>query len=127
MSLFGAVLYLIVVKIIALQLQPFCPNKTEYRSLYNTVGRLPYYSACAFYCVAGAFDPLGFQLLLLSTIPAAFGGNSGLMWADSLLPKHSPSTGHRFTVARSPAWWIVATVLGLAYIFVFGRGVHFGR
>jgi hypothetical protein len=125
MSVLGAVLYLGVVKVIAQLLIPFCPNKTEYRSLYNTIGRLPYYSACAFYCLAGAFDPLGFPLFVLSTIPAAFGGNSGLMWAGSLLPKTSTGTGHPLTVSRQPAWWIAATVLVLAYILVLGRGVHF--
>ena len=127
MSIFGAVLYCFVVKVIASLLQPFCPNRTEYRSLYNTVGRLPYYAACAFYCLAGAFDPLGLQLLFLSTIPAAFGGNSGLMWADSFLPRTSSSTGHLLVVSRQPAWWIAATVLGLTYILVLGRGVHLAR
>ena len=48
---------------------------------------LPYYAACLFSCVAGLLDPLGLQLLFMSTIPAAFGGSSGLMWADSLMPK----------------------------------------
>ncbi len=127
MSLFGAILYFLVVKVIAQQLQPFCPNRTEYRSLYNTVGRLPYYAACAFYSLAGAFDPLGLQLLVLSTIPAAFGGNSGLMWADSLLPKTSPATGTPLVVSREPAWWIAATILGLVYILVLGRGIHFAQ
>ena len=125
MSLFGAFLYFVVVKVIARNLQPFCPDKTEYRSLYNTVGRLPYYAACAFYCLAGAFDPLGFQLFLLSTVPAAFGGNSGLMWADSLLPQSSEATGERLIVSRGPAWCIAAGVVGLAYILILGRGIHF--
>ena len=122
MSLFGALLYFLVVKLIARMLRPFCPDRTQHRSLYNTVGRLPYYAACAFYSLAGAFDPLGIQLLLISTIPAAFGGNSGLMWADSLLPR--TSTAPPLTVSRSPAWWIAAIIIGLAYILTLGRGVH---
>ena len=122
MSLFGAALYFLVVKLIARTLQPFCPDRTQHRSLYNTVGRLPYYAACAFYSLAGAFDPLGIQLLLISTIPAAFGGNSGLMWADSLLPAHSDTPP--LVVSRSPAWWVAATLLGIAYILTLGRGIH---
>jgi hypothetical protein len=121
MALFGAALYFLVVKLMMRVLQPFCPDRTQHRSLYNTVGRLPYYAACAFYCLAGAFDPLGIKLLLISTIPAAFGGNSGLMWADSLLPKHSDATP--LTVARSPAWMIAAILIGLAYILILGRGI----
>lgn len=125
MSVFGAVLYFVVVRVIAQQLRPFCPDKTTHRSLYNTVGRLPYYSACAFYCIAGAFDPLGLQLLFLSTIPASFGGNSGLMWADSLLPKNSAATDNPLSVSREPGWWIAAAILGLVYVIVLGRGIHF--
>ncbi|TCK74062.1 hypothetical protein [Acidipila rosea] len=121
MTIFGAALYFLVVKLMMRVLQPFCPDRTQHRGLYNTVGRLPYYAACAFYCLAGAFDPLGVKLLLLSTIPAAFGGNSGFMWADSLLPKHSDATP--LTVARSPAWMIAALVIGIAYILTLGRGI----
>ncbi len=127
MSIFGAVLYLIVVKVIAQVLQPFCPDQTRYRSLYNIVGRLPYYAACGFYCLAGAFDPLGLKLFFLSTIPAAFGGNSGLMWADSLLPRTSRSADAPLVVPRQPAWWIAAMVVGSAYILILGRGIHFAR
>jgi hypothetical protein len=117
MSLFGAVLYFSVVALMARLIKPFSPN----RSIYNTVGRLPYYSACIFYSLAGAFDPLGVKLLLLSTIPAAFGGLSGLMWADSLLPR--ASTEPPLTVSRSPSWWIAAIIIGLAYILILGRGL----
>ena len=121
MTIFGAALYFLVAKLMMRVLQPFCPDRTLHRSLYNTVGRLPYYAACAFYCLAGTFDPLGLKLLLLSTVPAAFGGNSGFMWADSLLPKHSDATP--LTISRSPAWMITALLIGIAYILLLGRGI----
>ena len=91
------------------------------------MGRLPYCAACLFYCFAGAFDPLGLQLFFLSTIPAAFGGNSDLMWADSLLPKASRSDDLPLVVSRQPTWWIAAGVVGLAYILTLGRGIHFAH
>jgi hypothetical protein len=125
MTIFGAALYFLVVKLMMRVLQPFCPDRTQHRNLYNTVGRLPYYAACAFYCLAGAFDPLGLKLLLISTIPAAFGGNSGFMWADSLLPKHS--TLPPLTITRSHAWCIAALLIGLAYILLLGRGINFAH
>jgi hypothetical protein len=126
MSLLGALLYRFVVKIIARLLEPFCPDKTD-RSLYDTVGRLPYYAACAFYCLAGGFDPLGLKIFFLSTVPAAFGGNCGLMWADRFLPRRSTDMGLPLTVSRQPAWWIAATIVGFVYILVLGRGIHFAR
>ena len=119
MTIFGAVLYLLVVVWIARLVKPFCPD----RATYNTVGRLPYYAACIFYCFASAFDPLGLHLLLISTIPAAFGGNSGLMWADSMMPKQS--TVPNLVVSLQRGWWIAAAILGAAYVLILGRGIEF--
>lgn len=119
MAIFGAILYIAFVRIIAVNLRPFCPT----RSIYNTVGRLPYYAACAADCLAGAFDPLGIKLLLLSTIPAAFGGLSGFMWADSLMPR--TTSAKTLVVTRQPAWWIAAVIIGIPFVVVLGRGISF--
>jgi hypothetical protein len=118
MSLVGAILYFLVVALMARLVQPYSSTNAT----YNTIGRLPYYAACLFDCLAGAFDPLGIKLLFLSTIPATFGGLSGLMWADSLIPR-KPST-QQLTIARQPAWWVAATLIGLAFILTLGRGVR---
>ncbi len=119
MTLFGAALYVSVVRLLALAVHPFVAARGE----YNTVGRLPYYAACLFSCAAGILDPTGLQLFFLSTIPAAFGGSSGLMWADAVMPK-TPHT-HTLQVQRQPAWWVAAAVLGCAYIYFLGRGIEF--
>jgi hypothetical protein len=120
MALFGAALYVWVVKGLAVAIRPYVPA----RPTYNTVGRLPYYAACLFSCAAGIFDPLGIKLLLVSTMPAAFGGSSGLMWADALMP--ADFTTEPLVVTRAPTWWIAAIVLGGAYIAILGRGIQFG-
>ena len=73
MTLFGAGLYFVVVRRLAVSIRPFAPD----RQFYNTVGRLPYYAAGLFSCAAGILDPLGLKLLFVSTIPAAFGGIVG--------------------------------------------------
>ncbi len=117
MTVFGVGLYVVVVRLLAISIRPFVPA----RGTYNTVGRLPYYAACIFSCVAGVFDPLGLKLFLVSTIPAAFGGSSGLMWADSLMPRVAAEPNLR--VARQPAWWIAAIVVGTCYVVVLGRGI----
>lgn len=120
MTSFGAALYVLVVRLLAAAVQPYCPARSD----YNTVGRVPYYAACLFSCAAGALDPLGLKLFLFSTAPAAFGGSSGLMWADSLLPRR-PAKEPPALVKRQPAWWIVGAVLGLAYILILGPGIQF--
>jgi hypothetical protein len=121
MTAFGAGLYVLIVRLLAVAVRPFVPD----RPTYNTVGRLPYYAACIFSCAAGALDPLGIKLLLVSTIPAAFGGSSGLMWADSLMPRAKPE--RTLVIRRAPWWWIAAIVLGSCYILILGRGIRFAH
>jgi hypothetical protein len=121
MTLFGVALYALVVRVLAVSVVPFAHGRRD----YNTVGRIPYYAAGLFSCAAGALDPLGIKLLFVSTIPAAFGGSSGLMWADNLMPRAHGE--HELRVRRQLGWWIAAAVLGSAYIVVLGRGVHFAH
>lgn len=119
MTIFGAALYFAAARCLAVALKPFCPD----RRMYNVLGRLPYVAACAFSCVAGLLDPLGLKLLFLSTVPAALGGSSGLLWADNLLPRNPAP--ERFVVRRQPALWIAAVVAGCAYIAILGPGIRF--
>jgi hypothetical protein len=118
MTALGAGLYLLVVRQLAIAIQPFCRSGLA----YNTVGRVPYYAACLFSCAAGALDPLGLQLFLVSTVPAAFGGSSGMMWADRLLPR-TPA-GPTLVVRRQGGWWLAAAILGDAYILLLGPGIR---
>lgn len=121
MSVFGAGLYVLVVRLLAVFVRPFSSD----RPMYNIVGRLPYCAACLFSCAAGALDPLGLKLFLVSTVPAAFGGSSGLLWADSLMPHAMPEL--KLVVHRAPAWWIAAVVLGTCYVVFLGRGIQFSH
>ena len=118
MTLFGAGFYWLVVQQLAIAVRPFVSEKP----VYNSVGRLPYYAAGLFSCAAGALDPLGLKLLFLSTIPAAFGGSSGLLWADNLLPREPAECELR--VRRQPVWWIAAAVIGILYIALLGPGIQ---
>jgi hypothetical protein len=118
MSVFGAGLYMTVVRLLAVFVRPFAPD----RPTYNIVGRFPYYAACLFSCAAGALDPLGLKLFFLSTVPAAFGGSSGLLWADRLMPSAAPDL--KLVVRRAPAWWIAAVILGFCYVVFLGPGIQ---
>lgn len=119
MAIFGTALYVFVARLLARAILPFCPTHAS----YNVVGRLPYLAGCLFNCAAGAFDPLGVKLLLVSTIPAAFGGSSGMLWLDGFIPRPLPETA--LVIRRQPSWWVFAAVFGIAYIVILGRGIEF--
>jgi hypothetical protein len=121
MALFGVLFYFLLVRKLAAAVRPFVAE----RSMYNTVGRWPYLVAGVFSTIAGAFDPLGVRLLFTSTIPAAFGGSSGLLWADTQLPREPPQP--ELVVQRLPQWWAAAMILGLSYIGILGPGIRFGH
>ncbi|MGA9586637.1 MAG: hypothetical protein WBQ95_14990 [Terracidiphilus sp.] len=121
MAIFGLVLYVFVAWLLAIAVRPFCQARED----YNIIGRLPYLASGLFSCAAGAFDPLGIKLLLESTIPAAFGGSSGMLWLDGLIPRPLPES--RLVVPREPAWWIGASLFAIAYIVILGRGIEFAH
>ena len=118
MVLGGAALYFFVVRSLGRAASVFVSPENPYK----VVAWLPYFVAGVFSCLAGLLDPLGWRLLILSTIPAAFGGSSGLLWADNfLVPAAAP-----WVVARSRVFPVAAAVLGLAYIIFLGRGIALG-
>lgn len=119
MAATGAMLYVVFLRYLVIELQPFAPRRAD----YNTAGRLPYYSACLFMCAAGALDPMGIKLLFLSTVPAFFGGLSGLLWGDFFLPRSAPTT--TLIVHRNWAVVVTAAILGLAFIAELGGGINF--
>jgi hypothetical protein len=121
MAILGLGLYVLVAWLLAIAVRPFCATRSE----YNAIGRLPYLASGIFSCAAGAFDPLGIKLLFESTIPAAFGGSSGMLWLDGMIPRPLPKT--QLLVPRLVAWWVVAAVFGVAYIVVLGRGIEFAH
>jgi hypothetical protein len=120
MTIFGVSLYVLVASLLAVAVRPFVAQQGE----YNVVGRMPYLAGCIFSCAAGAFDPLGLKLFLVSTVPAAFGGSSGMLWLDSLMPRKQPE--QKLAVTRAPAWWIAAIIFATAYILILGRGIKLG-
>ena len=119
MAIFGLVLYVFFAWVLAISVRPFCATHAS----YNVIGRLPYLAGCLFNCMAGAFDPLGVKLLLVSTIPAAFGGSSGMLWLDSMIPRPFPETP--LVIRRQVGWWVFALIFGVVYIIVLGRGIEF--
>jgi hypothetical protein len=87
----------------------------------------PYLTAGVLACIAGALNPVGPLLILISAAAASFGGTSGLAWMWSLLygPRISSSEFQISEIGRSRRWIIAAVVLATGFIAGLGRGVKF--
>jgi hypothetical protein len=87
----------------------------------------PYLTAGVLACVAGALNPVGPLLILISAAAASFGGNSGLAWMWTLLrgPRIPSSKFQMPEIERSRGWIIAAVVLAIGFIAGLGSGVKF--
>ena len=68
---------------------------------------------------------MGIKLFFLSTVPAVFGGLSGLLWGDVFLPR-TPAA-QPLVLPQSRLLWITAIILGCAFILTLGRGLEFNH
>ena len=84
---------------------------------------VPYFSALTIDGLAGLFNPIGMQYVLLSALAATAGGNCGLLWLRYYIPK-SVHPGPAQIVPRSYAWIIIAAICAAMFIGVFGPGIH---
>ena len=120
MAASGALFYVVFLRLLIRDLRPFCPD----RATYNSVARLPYVAACVFMCIAGAFDPMGLKLFFLSTVPAYFGGTSGLLWGDVFL-RGLPPPSEPLLIRRIRSLWIAAVLFGTLFVAIIGAGISF--
>jgi hypothetical protein len=83
----GIVTYFFVFVPLSLrELRPFLGKDAKIRvRRARQLTATPYITAGVLACVAGALNPVGPLLILLSAAAASFGGNSGLAWMWNLL------------------------------------------
>ncbi len=86
---------------------------------------VPYLTTGILSCIAGALNPVGPLLILLSAAAASFGGKSGLAWMWTLLrgPRFPSSDFQMPEIQRSWGWMVVATLFAIVFIAVLGPGV----
>jgi hypothetical protein len=78
-------------------------------------------------CVAGALNPVGPLLILVSAAASSFGGHSGLAWMWTLLqgPRIPKSELQMPEIGRSWGWIIAAAILAVVFVAGLGPGVKF--
>jgi hypothetical protein len=125
----GAVSYFILfVPLCLRELRPFLGKDATVRvRRARQLTLVPYLTAGVLSCAAGALNPVGPLLILISAAAASFGGHSGLAWMSNLLyGPRIPSTQLQMPeVERSWGWVTAAVVLAIAFIAGLGPGVKF--
>jgi hypothetical protein len=128
----GAVTYFILFVPLSLrELRPFLGKDAKIRvRRARQLTLVPYFTAGILSCAAGALNPVGPLLILISAAAASFGGHSGLAWMWNLLngPRIPSSPLQVPEIERSRGWVIAALILAILFIAGLGPGVkfHFG-
>jgi hypothetical protein len=127
LAVLGTVTYFFLfVPLCLRELRPFLGKDAKLRvRRARQLTLVPYFAAGTLSCAAGALNPVGPLLILISAAAASFGGHSGLAWMSSLLWR-IPSTQLQMPeIKRSWGWMITALVLAILFIARLGPGVKF--
>ena len=110
------------------ELRPFLGKDAKVRvRRARQLTLVPYLTSGILSSVAGALNPVGALLILISAAAASFGGHSGLAWMANLLyGPRIPSTQLQMPeIERSWGWVIAAVILAILFIAGLGPGVKF--
>ena len=86
---------------------------------------LSYVSGGLLYCLAGALNPSGPRLLLISAAGASLGGTSGLWWGTNFLRATAPQgiAAGPIGIARDARLVAAAAAAALVFVCVLGPGI----
>jgi len=132
LTIFGAVTYFLAACLSLLELRPLIGSNQEQR--YRRAVRLstiPYFAGGILMCVAGALNPRGMILILISAAASTFGGTSGLMWDPNLLRKGTmiPYGPPAEPMPLKRSWPLILATCGvaIAFIVVLGPSIRFAH
>ena len=129
LALVGIVAYFFVFVPLSLrELRPFLGKDANIRMRRaRQLTITPYLTAGVLACVAGALNPVGPLLILISAAAASFGGNSGLAWMWNLLHgRRIPCSDFQMPeIERGRGWIITAVILAIVFIAGLGPGLKF--
>jgi hypothetical protein len=120
--------FLLFVPLCLRELRPFLSKDPVVRvERARRITLMPYWTTGILSSIAGALNPVGPLLILLSAAAASFGGKSGLAWMWTLLrgPRIPSSELQMPRIQRSWGWMVVAIILAIVFIAVLGPGVKF--
>ena len=132
LTIVGAVAYFYAARLSLLELRPLIGSDPEDRFRHAIrLSRIPYFAGGIFMCIAGALNPRGMILILISAAASTFGGTSGLIWdtiwlRSTRMVPYGPAT-EPLPIARSWTLIVATCVLGIAFISILGPSVEFSH
>lgn len=132
LTLFGAITYFLAARRSLLELRPLIGSDPEQRVKRAVrLSTIPYFAGGILMCLAGALNPRGMILILISAAASTFGGTSGLLWDINLLRNettipYGPPT-EPLPIERNWALILTAAVVAITFIVVLGRSIRFGH
>lgn len=126
MIVLGGILYFVAApRLLMPPLDPFLGRDSAAREgRARKLSLVPYLAGGVALALAGALNPLGWKVMLISAVAAGFGGCSLLAWYPALPRKPDPATpAPPLGIARSGGWLVAAVVVLLVFVFVLGRGI----
>jgi hypothetical protein len=131
LTIFGAVTYVLAARVSLLELRPLIgSDRQRYRRAVR-LSAIPYFAGGILMCIAGALNPMGMMLILISAAASTFGGTSGLMWSTNWLNRGTMipygAAGEAMTIERSWVVIVAAGVCAIAFVAVVGPGMRFAH
>ncbi|HKR32605.1 MAG TPA: hypothetical protein VJT08_19145 [Terriglobales bacterium] len=112
-----------------MELRPFVGSDERRYSRAWPMLTVAYFTGGTLMCIAGAFNPRGAILILISAAASTFGGSSGLLWATQWLKSQSivplGSVERPIVIQRSWIWTVVAVVTTIIFVVVLGPSIRF--
>jgi hypothetical protein len=130
LAILGAVTYFLAARLSLLELRPFIGSNPEQR--YHRAVRLsaiPYFAGGILMCLAGALNPRGMILILVSAAASTFGGTSGLLWDTNWLRRGTmipfgPSA-EPMPIERTWPLIVAVCLVTIAFVIILGPSVRF--
>jgi hypothetical protein len=132
LAVFGAVTYFLAARLSLLELRPLIGSNPEQRYRRGVrLSAIPYFAGGILMCLAGALNPRGMILILISAAASTFGGTSGLLWDTNWLRRgkmipFGPSA-EPMPIDRTWPLIVAVCVATIAFVITLGPSVRFPR
>lgn len=123
LTIIGVAISLLVAHVLGRTLVPFLGDDEPRQKRLNRLVRVAYLAGCAVDVAAGTLNPMGWQIVLVSSIGSAVFGTCWLIFVVPPIAEKKPAVSSVVDSARS--WgWIAAGIACAGVNFFFGSGLH---